>query len=65
MFISVAIIGEYIGKIAIEIKSRPRFIISEIVGNIPNKKIQAVIVAIDARENILFRQTFFKPWPML
>ena len=39
MFISVAIIGEYIGKIAIEIKSRPRFIISEIVGNIPNKKI--------------------------
>lgn len=37
MFISLAIIGEYVGKLFIEVKQRPRFIISEIVGDINDK----------------------------
>ena len=36
-FLSIAIIGEYVGKIYTEVKQRPRYIISEIVGDINDK----------------------------
>lgn len=37
MFLSIAIIGEYVGKIYTEVKQRPRYIISETVGDINDK----------------------------
>ena len=37
MFLSIAIIGEYVGKIYIEVKQRPRYFISETVGDINDK----------------------------
>lgn len=37
MFLSIAIIGEYVGKLYIEVKQRPRYIISEVVGDLNDK----------------------------
>ena len=38
MFVAIAIIGEYVGKMYFEVKSRPSYIISEEIGNIDDKE---------------------------
>ena len=37
----LGIIGEYIGKLYLEVKSRPRYIIAERTGSVNEKKISA------------------------